>query len=73
MNLISSIKVFEIIYSFSISRIMVTILIRFNMVSLSCGPMQDFRPGKEKLYEYPAEITPVSYTHLDVYKRQPPS
>jgi len=26
-------------------------LIRFNMVSLSCGPMQDFRPGKQKLYE----------------------
>ncbi|EMW30096.1 hypothetical protein EC2785200_4735 [Escherichia coli 2785200] len=21
------------------------------MVSLSCGPMQDFRPGKQKLYE----------------------
>ncbi|WP_438501204.1 hypothetical protein, partial [Escherichia coli] len=39
------------------------ILIRFNMVSLSCGPMQDFRPGKEKLYEYPAEITPSNFIH----------
>ncbi|MCV5947307.1 hypothetical protein OFN94_20620, partial [Escherichia coli] len=34
-----------------------------NMVSLSCGPMQDFRPGKEKLYEYPAEITPSNFIH----------
>ncbi|PRW54826.1 hypothetical protein CSC08_1522 [Escherichia coli] len=33
------------------------------MVSLSCGPMQDFRPGKEKLYEYPAEITPSNFIH----------
>ncbi|MCU8649490.1 hypothetical protein OEZ66_31510, partial [Escherichia coli] len=42
---------------------LVTILIRFNMVSLSCGPMQDFRPGKEKLYENPAEMTPSNFIH----------
>ncbi|MBS8812580.1 hypothetical protein KEQ09_24475, partial [Escherichia coli] len=42
---------------------LVTILIRFNMVSLSCGPMQDFRPGKEKLYEYPAKMTPSNFIH----------
>ena len=25
--------------------------------------MQDFRPGKEKLYEYPAKMTPSNFIH----------